>query len=367
MWFDSLNEVKVLRTLCLLLFSVLLMGTSCVPKKSFQKVERFKLVEVATSENLWTGIAVSREGRIFVNYPRWFPDVEVSVAELLKGGTVRPYPDETWNAWSSDAPADERFVCVQSVFIDTDDFLWILDPASPYLQGVFENGPKLLKIDLSNDQVVRRYAFPPSIAPQKSYLNDVRVDTKKGLAYITDSGLGAIVVLDLESGESRRVLTEHPSTKAEDIVLSIEGREWPGKVHADGLALDIDGGYLYYQALTGRNLYRIRTERLRDASLTETELGKCVERVGESGASDGIGFGQDGCVYLTSIEQNAIRRMCPEGEIEVLVQDPRLKWPDSVFLTDDGAVFVTTSQLHLLVSLIEPFRILKLEPEESSP
>ena len=56
--------------------------------------------------------------------------------------------------------------------------------------------------------------------------------------------------------------------------------------------------------------------------------------------------------------------MTPEGEIEVVAQDPRLKWPDSISLTDDGAVYVTTSQIHLLGFLAEPFRIFKLEPEE---
>lgn len=31
----------------------------------------FELVEVAQSDRQWTGVAVSKEGRIFVNYPRW--------------------------------------------------------------------------------------------------------------------------------------------------------------------------------------------------------------------------------------------------------------------------------------------------------
>jgi sugar lactone lactonase YvrE len=357
--------MNFMRTACILLFGTLLIGISCAREKRFEKIERFQLVEVATSEKLWTGIAVSGEGRIFVNYPRWFPDVRLSVAELLEDGTVWPYPDETWNSWSAGAPAEQRFICVQSVFIDSGDFLWVLDPARPYLQDIIENGPKLVKIDLSDNRVVRIYTFPSEITPQGSYLNDVRVETGKGFAYITDSGLGAIVVLDLKSGKSRRVLTEHPSVKAEEIVLSIDGREWPGKVHSDGLALDTDRGYLYYQALTGLNLYRIPTRWLRNATLTEEELGARVEPAGESGASDGIAFGRDGCVYLTSLEHNAIRRMTPDGEIEVVARDPRLKWPDSVFLTDDGSVFVTTSQIHLLDSLSEPFRILKLVPEGS--
>ncbi len=33
-----------------------------------------QLKEIARSDKLWTGVAVSREGRIFVNYPRWSPE-----------------------------------------------------------------------------------------------------------------------------------------------------------------------------------------------------------------------------------------------------------------------------------------------------
>ena len=34
-----------------------------------------ELVTVAESERLWTGVAVSGGGRIFVNYPRWSHDI----------------------------------------------------------------------------------------------------------------------------------------------------------------------------------------------------------------------------------------------------------------------------------------------------
>ena len=35
------------------------------------QAEQSALVEVARSDRQWTGIAVARDGRIFVNYPRW--------------------------------------------------------------------------------------------------------------------------------------------------------------------------------------------------------------------------------------------------------------------------------------------------------
>jgi sugar lactone lactonase YvrE len=43
-----------------------------------------------------TGVTVSHQGRIFVNFPKWGDDVQFSVAEILNGQTVA-YPDEETN------------------------------------------------------------------------------------------------------------------------------------------------------------------------------------------------------------------------------------------------------------------------------
>ena len=65
------------------------------------------LEEVARSDRQWTGIAVSKTGRIFVNYPRWSDDVPFSVGELDEEGEAQPFPDRFWNAWDEErAPAD---------------------------------------------------------------------------------------------------------------------------------------------------------------------------------------------------------------------------------------------------------------------
>ena len=139
------------------------------------------------------------------------------------------------------------------------------------------------------------------------------------MAYLTDSGLGAILVTDLGSGKSRRLLDHHPSVKAEKIDVVINGSPWrrPGggvpSVHADGIALSPDRSPLSFQALTGRTLYRIPTAYLRDAALTPEELGRKVEKVGITGPADGLEFVPDGTLYLTSLEDNAVKRFWPTG------------------------------------------------------
>ena len=327
------------------------------------------LEEIATSDELWTGVAVSRDGRIFVCYPRWSANPTVSVGEIRIGGKIWPCPDEEWNTWAPPADPVRHFVSVQSVYVDRDDYLWVLDPANAYMQGVVEGGAKLVKVDIRKNQIVHQIQFDETIAPPASYLNDVRVDTGRGVAYITDSGLGALIVVDLATGKSRRVLADHSSTKSEDLVLRIDGKEWrpngrAPQIHADGLALDAAGDYLYYHALTARNLYRIGTRFLLDPALTEHELVAKVESLGTTGAADGMEFGPDGYLYLTGIEDGTIKVFASIGNTEPIIRDPRLIWPDSFARGPGGYMHVTTSQINLGAARAQPYKLFRFKLED---
>jgi sugar lactone lactonase YvrE len=287
------------------------------------------------------------------------------VAELVEGKAV-PFPDAAWNAWKpGDEPATAH-VCVQSVTVDDRGALWILDPANPGFGGVVRGGAKLTRFDLGSG-AMRTWRFDEEAAPRDSYLNDVRIDTAAGTAYMTDSGRGALVVLDLPSGVARRVLDGHPSTRAEAIDVTIEGRPWKRggetpQVHADGIGLSPDRRWVYYQALTGRTMYRVPTAALRDASLDDAALAQAIERVAESGVSDGLVFDRAGNLYLSSLEENAVNRLTPAHRRERVVQDERLRWPDSFAVGPDGWIYVTTAQIHLGDAVTDPFRIWRFRP-----
>ena len=171
--------------------------------------------------------------------------------------------------------------CVQSVVIDK-GALWVLDPASPKTEGVVKNGAKLVKIDLGTNRVAQMISFDETTTPSASYLNDVRVDTEKDHAFITESGTGAIIIVDLNTGKARRLLATDPSTKVEPHAeIIVDGMKIidpkTGKapaIHADGIALDAKGGWLYYHALTGETMYRVKTEHLLDESLSDAQLSK---------------------------------------------------------------------------------------------
>ena len=251
---------------CLLLFSVLSASLSSGHSAQLQEVASFPNHQV-------TGVGVSaRSGRVFVNFPTWSDDHFLSVAEIVNG-QPQAFPDEEWN--KPGAP-NSHFVCVQSVVVDDQDNLWILDLAAPKMQEILKGGPKLVKIDLSTNKVAQTIPFGEDIAPAKSYLNDVRIDTATGKAFITESGMGAIIVVDLKTGKARRLLDGHKSTAPEsDVKLIVDGKQLidqqtkkPPQMASDGIALDITNGYLYYHALTGRTLYRIKTGDLNDEKLS---------------------------------------------------------------------------------------------------
>lgn len=311
----------------------------------------------------WTGVAATDDGRVFVSYPRWDGPYQWAVAEIVRG-VLRPFPDGQWNRWppatteaGSDLDPDPayRFVCVQSVHVDARDRLWILDPASPRFEGVVPGAAKLVEVDLATDRVVRVIRFDASIAPERSYLNDVRIDVQRNVAFITDSGLGALVVVDLDTNQSRRVLADHQSTKAEKGVIPVIGGrqlrvgQTPGgqvpQIHADGIAYNPVDDHVYYQALTGRTLYRIPAAVLADFEQSGRAIARAVERVGPSVMTDGMDADAAGNVYFTAMEEDAIIYRTPGGEYRTLLEDERLAWPDSLAVTPDG-LYITTSRIH---------------------
>jgi sugar lactone lactonase YvrE len=326
------------------------------------------LTKVADFAHQVTGVTVSKDGRLFVNFPRWTEDSAVSVAEL-KDGRLIPFPDDAWNAWRNarkdELSAKDHWVCVQSVVADPRGNVWVLDPAAPAMAAVVKDGPKLVEIDLRTNKPARIIAFDESVAPQGSYLNDVRFSPDGKTAYLTDSGArGALVVVDLDSGRARRVLDGDPSTQPDkSVTVTADGkplRRPDGRgveFAADGIALSPDGKTLYWQAIKGKTLYGIPTEALTGwltaaavpSGLADESLSGKVETIGENGPADGLVIARrDGRMYVTAPEENAVkvRDLSAKGsKPAILVQDARLRWPDTFAEGPDGTLYLTTSHI----------------------
>ena len=149
------------------------------------------LTKVAEFEQQVTGVAVSRDGRLFVNFPRWEKDVAVSVAEVMKDGRLRPYPDAGWNAWSNLKPlsAQDHFVCVQSVTVDPQWFLWVVDLAALGNEFIRPGGVKPVKIDLANAVGMRAPDGTTRVVAQDARLRwpDSLAEGADGSIYVTAS------------------------------------------------------------------------------------------------------------------------------------------------------------------------------------
>lgn len=133
-----------------------------------------------------TGIAVSRSGRKFSNYPPALdPDNrDYTIAELISNNTERPYPSAEFNSppggrinYTTTPPTGANYqkylIGSQSVVVDPADRLWILDtgrvalPNGSILEASY-GGPKLIGINLTNDQIFKNIVFDPSAAPSDS-------------------------------------------------------------------------------------------------------------------------------------------------------------------------------------------------------
>jgi sugar lactone lactonase YvrE len=314
-----------------------------------------RLKPVATFDHQVTGVTVSETGRIFVNFPRWSEDVPISVAELQRDGSLKPYPDEQWNSWRNgrkdELRATTHFVAVQSVVADGHGSLWVVDPAAPNAEATIKGGPKIVQIDLATNKVKRAYLVPPDVAGPTSYLNDIRVAPDGKYAYVTDSGVpGGLVVLEIGSGKSWRALSDAPSTKADPAVaVTADGRAMrrpdgqPLVINADGIALSADGAFLYWQALTGKTLFRIETSVLKNPS--PQGLDERVQKVAETEPADGLWMDKGGRLYLSSLADNAVKVLEPDGKRHTIIADPRLRWPDTFAEAPDGTLYVTASRI----------------------
>lgn len=257
--------------------------------------------------------------------------------------------------------------------IDSADRAWILDTGRALtpngtLVPASYGGPKLIGVDLTNNQVFQTIVFPTTVAYAVSYLNDVRLDLRpnitssgKGVAYITDSsveGRNGLIIADLGTGESWRHLdgnpAVHPQGQNVEYLWGVPLYTWqPGQPFtftnfgSDGIALSADGDSLYWKAVGGRYLYSIPTARLRDTSLTSEILAQAaVTNHGHTGITDGMETDTNDFIYHGNMEQNSLGFYNPaNGTDQIFVRDPRINWIDTLSVAEDGYLYFTCNQL----------------------
>lgn len=155
-----------------------------------------------------------------------------------------------------------------------------------------------------------------------SQLNDFVIDSKRGMFYLSDEGIGpggdgskaALVIVDRETGKSRRVLEGHKTTVPADVPIVVDGQpltfpNGPNDTHtpilvgADGIAADLEFEYPYYAPLNGGWVYRVKIDDLIDESLTDEQLGEKVTKYAVKPNAGGFSMDSENNLYLQLLNQ----------------------------------------------------------------
>ncbi|WP_018411411.1 L-dopachrome tautomerase-related protein [Methyloversatilis thermotolerans] len=293
---------------------------------------------------------------IYSHHPFFSPAVRVAELDADRR-SGRPFPNLAWNTPRKDN--DHYLDSVLGLRGDAQGVIWMLDMGTR--SGIT---PKLVGWNTRTDRLERIYHIPSPASRPESQLNDFAIDAAHGAFYIADEGIGpggdgtqaALVVVDMRTGASRRLLEGHASVLPEDVPIAPDGRELrvpagDGKpvrlrVGADGIALDRRAEWLYFGPLNGGWLYRVRTADLLDSTLSARELGQRVERYARKPNNGGLSIDDEGNLYLTEVEQRAVGVIAAsDRQYRRLAAHPDLIWPDGVSHSPDGWLYVSAAQL----------------------
>ena len=315
--------------------------------------------------------AVGPDGQVYFSvHP--FDQPEFKVMALIDGEGV-PFPN---------AEISSSFAAVIGIQVEQDGTVWILD------MGSEATSPKLLGWDTENNRLKAVHYLPNEVSVSNSFHQDFAIDERRRKAFIADMSRGgiiddsnpAIVIVDLETGEARRVLEGHESLQpqpeqtmiAEGEALTFtddQGSRYPIELGLNPIAIDAQNEWVYFSTIHPGTLYRIKAEILGDFAKSDSALAGAIEPFADKPSSDGIAADGQGRVYITNVADNAIS-IADEDGTRIWVQDSRFIWPDGVYVAPDGSVVATINQLNRAapfnggVSGAEPpFLIVRIQAE----
>jgi sugar lactone lactonase YvrE len=309
-------------------------------------------------------VAVNAEGRVFFTvHPEARPQGN-KLLEYVNGASI-PFPDG--------ASQLRLFDTVLGIAIDRFNRLWTIDHGNHGSRAA-----RLLAFDLNTGELIHDHKFGEDLAPFGSFLQDLQVSADGRTVVIADASFWrkspSIIVYDVESATGRRVLKSHSSVSAEnftittpDKTMSFGGGIVSLRGGVDGIALDDE--WLYYGALSGSALYRVKLSDIANPSIPNSQIKARVERIATKPLSDGLSVDIEGNVYITDVEHNAIFRLNKDGELSTLIRSPKVRWPDALSFGPDGWLYIADSALsdvvlqsHEHIRSRGPYRIFRFQP-----
>ncbi|WP_427918828.1 hypothetical protein [Streptomyces sp. cg40] len=303
-------------------------------------------------------VALTSTHELFLGLPR-FPGHETtpSLAHRTTDGTVAAFPGTSWNDWKRGDSGRDAFVYVNSVHAFADDTVWCVDQgglrpdsAPKNLSTPKPGAQKIVRLDARTGAILDVLRFDDDILPAGARLNDLRMHGST--LYVTDSGLGAIIVHDTTTGKTLRRLsgrkemlgTSTPTTASPTASASsgktVNGHKTP---KSDLIEISPDGTWLYWGSPTGP-LRRASTRLLRDPGIADEQLAAHVEHVADIPLSGGCAMDTRGNLYLSDIDNHRIVLLPPSGERKILASNPGLISPDGSFISRDRHLYVPAPQ-----------------------
>lgn len=302
---------------------------------------------------LCNGVTVAPDGTVFLGLPRFAGHMDTpSLAKVGRDGAPVPFPGDAWNRWQPGVDGREAFVMVNAVHVFADGTLWVVDQGTADGR-VVPGAAKLVRLDPKTGAVLATIRFGADILPPGATMNDMRLHDN--IVYVTDSGLGGILVHDLGAGRTLRRLSHHPLLRQEAGMAQkgYGGRPLAGdtgqrpQVHSDMIELDADGAWLYWSTPTGP-IRRIATELLLDERMDDAALARAIQTVATIPTIGGTAMDTLGNIYLADAENRRIAVLTPQGRMLSLVEDERLVSPDALFIDAHRRLHVPAAQLERL-------------------
>jgi sugar lactone lactonase YvrE len=296
-------------------------------------------------------VTVTNSGRIILSQHQFY-EPQNSVVEYIGNDSVSPFPNTALNDRNS--TGNLKLDSVLGIRSDANGIVWMLD------NGMRSSTiPKIVAWNTQTDKLHRVIYLPEPITPKDTFVNDFAVDNTHRQIFISDPAGGAnaaIIVVNLETGASRRVLQGHPSVVPENIDLVIDKRPVQVKDAAGHLSRphiginpiteDLQNEWVYFGPMHGLNLYRIKAADLADENLDDKVLAQRVERYSTKPISDGISIDRENNIYLGELAENAIGVIKTDRSYQRLAQYPNLSWVDAFSFGPEGKLYAIVNRLH---------------------
>jgi hypothetical protein len=305
------------------------------------------------------------------------------VMKLDRKNSWVPFPDEAMNTPGSGASV--ILDSVLGVACDSRGIVWMLDNGRRS-----DIPPKLVAWDTKRNEFHKVIPLYNEALSPRSFLKNLVLDPIAPYIYISDPADGissAIIVVNIETGLTRRVLEGHSSTQMEpNITLELDGRSIIVRRPDGGvanpltgvspIAIDRKGEWLYYGPRNGASLFRIKTDFLRRTDVDPKSLESQVKGVSPKPICDSIAIDARGRIYFGDISRGSIDYVSPDEEylnLRLHIKDPRIIWPGGLIIGSDGNLHFFSNQLHRTPFFnggkdvtAPPFSIFKARPLPSS-